>query len=163
MMRLRACAGVVSRVTVENCAASPFFASSTERWPVAMTCMLCNRGSTSFLPFWSMVSIRSIRSPGSSMPEIELISSTTTVMARRPAARRAEKVGTRLPAIWLHRIISPALTGKAMALPATRSKSPGCTAPEWAYSTGILRTAALSLDRMVFCARSVLATTTLRV
>ena len=50
----------------------------------------------------------SMRSPGSTMPDSELISSTGTVTARWPDCRRAEKVGARRPSSCAHRMGSPA-------------------------------------------------------
>ena len=92
-MMFCACCTSVSIVTVEDMRRSPLLGSSTERWPVAITVTPCSRGKVFLRPFWSMVTMRSIRSPGSSIPEIELISSTGTVIARWPDATRAEKVG----------------------------------------------------------------------
>ena len=64
-MRLRACSGVASSVTVEYWRRSPLFGSSTERWPVAITSTLWRSGKVILRPFRSTVTSTSMTSPGS--------------------------------------------------------------------------------------------------
>ena len=168
---MRRCAwlGVTSTVTDEKLRSSPLSFAPGRTWrPVAITSRFCRSGtvascSASPCPLAEggrAVSSRSMRSPGCSMPEMELISSTEMVSARMPGLTRDENTNCSADDTAAVESISPGRMGSSRRWPTRASNCSGVTTELDTYSAGTERMAIVSPLTISPLSSVALATTT---